>query len=43
MLKFGVNEAWPSKRFFYSSIVIAVIFALGAELAITYQLNDWEG
>jgi hypothetical protein len=43
MLKFGVNEKWPSKRFFYSGVVIAVIFALGAELAITYQLSDWEG
>lgn len=43
MLRFGVNEKWPSRRFFYSGVVIAVIFALGAELAITYQLNDWEG
>jgi hypothetical protein len=43
MLKFGVNEKWPSARFFYGSIIIAVIFALGAELAITYQLGDWEG
>ena len=43
MLKFGVNEKWHSKRFFYSSIVITVIFALGAELALTYQLSDWEG
>ncbi len=43
MLKFGINEKWPSRSFFFSWIVIAVIFALGAELAITYQLNDWEG
>jgi hypothetical protein len=43
MLKFGVNEKWPSKRFFYSGIVMAVVFAVGAELAITYQLSDWEG
>jgi hypothetical protein len=43
VLKFGMNEKWPSKRFFYNGIVLAVIFAVGAELAITYQLSDWEG
>jgi len=42
-IKYGPQEDWPSRQFFYAALAAALIFGLAGILAMTFQFHDLEG
>jgi hypothetical protein len=40
---YGPRENWPSRSFFYAALTAALVFGFAGILAITFELQDWEG
>jgi hypothetical protein len=43
VLRYGLQEKWPSKSFFYGAMAVSLVFGLWGVLALTFQFQDWEG